>query len=450
MNHQETTSENLNRIIEFRQAVYDQGLLARRDALFDLLDALVAEGPVASFPLLSLSGRFQRKWPSLYAAVEDGRLDSAWLRSYLAQQVPAHGVQVFSLDGTAWARPRARTLDDRQYVYQPTQAVNGGSVCIGYPYSLLEWSPAACSSWSLPLDIRRVASTQTAQELGAIQIKDLAHARQHCTQALDIVAADGKYGHAGFLRSVKDERCGVVVRLRRDRVLYRAPRPPGAKRPRGRPRIHGERFAFRDPQTWGDAAEVVELADPYWGQVRLERWQGLHERKGREVPYDVVRASVHQEREKPPHAIWLAWLAPPTVPAAIQVTTEIIWRAYHQRWPVEPGIRYRKQHLGWTMPQFHSKEAGDRWSELVALAVWLLFLARPVVADQPLPWQKPQQSLTPQRVRQGLRAIFAQIGTPARPPKTRGKAPGWPKGRRRTPKHRFPVVKKQLTAPSVV
>lgn len=68
-----TTPENLNRISEFRQAIYEQGLLSRKDALFDLLDALVAEGPVASFPLLSLSKRFQRKWPSLYGAVEDGR-----------------------------------------------------------------------------------------------------------------------------------------------------------------------------------------------------------------------------------------------------------------------------------------------------------------------------------------------------------------------------------------
>ena len=192
--NQATTKEDINRLIEFRQAVYEHGLLARRDALFDLLDTIVTEGPVASLPLLSLSARFQRQRPSLYAALEDGRLDSAWMHTFLAQQVPAGGVQVFALDGSAWARPRARTLDDRQYVYQPTQAVNGGSVCVGYPYALLEWSPTVGSSWSLPVDIRRVPSTQTAQALGALQVQDLAHARRHCTQALDIIAADGRYG----------------------------------------------------------------------------------------------------------------------------------------------------------------------------------------------------------------------------------------------------------------
>jgi hypothetical protein len=304
--NQTSTKDNFNKIIEFRQAIYDSGVQARRDALFDLLDAMTAEGRVASFPMLSLSSRFRRKWPSLYAAVEDGRLDSAWLRTYLAQQVPQVGIQVFPLDGSAWARPRARTLDDRQFVYQPTAAVNGGSVCIGYPYSVLTWSPEVRSSWSLSIDVRRIASHQTAQALGAEQIKDLAEARQACHTALDIVAADAKYGNSGFLRSVRDERCGVVVRLRRDRVLYHAP-GPRRKGQKGRPRLHGIRFAFKERDTWGTAAETILLEDPDWGQVKLERWNNLHEHKGADVPYDVVRASVHLERDKPPASIWLAW-----------------------------------------------------------------------------------------------------------------------------------------------
>jgi len=442
VNKPTSTKDNFNRIIEFRQAIYESGFDARRDALFDLLDAMVAEGRVASFPMLSLSSHFRRRWPSLYGAVEDGKLNSAWLSTYLALQVPQEGIQVFPLDGSAWARPRARTLDDRQFVYQPTAAVNGGSVCIGYPYSLLAWTPEVRSSWSLSIDVRRVASDQTAQELGAEQIKHLAKARQACSKALDIVAADAKYGNSGFLRSVRSERCGVVVRLRRDRVLYHAP-GPHPKGQRGRPRVHGTRFAFKQSDTWGTPAETIQLEDPYWGQVKLERWNNLHEHKGADVPYDVVRASVHLERNKPPASIWLAWQAPPVVPEDIPITVETIWRTYHWRWPVEPGIRYCKQHLGWTQPQFQTKEAGDRWSDLVALAMWLLFLARPVVEDHPLPWQKPQTGLTPQRVQQGIRAVLDKIGTPARPPKTRGKPAGWLKGRARTPKRRFAVVKKR-------
>jgi len=46
----------------------------------------------------------------------------------------------------------------------------------------------------------------------------------------------------------------------------------------------------------------------------------------------------------------LAWQAPPHIPDSITVTAKTFWLAYTHRWPVEPGIRFRKQHLGWTTP----------------------------------------------------------------------------------------------------
>jgi hypothetical protein len=437
---QETTKQDINKLIEFRQAIYANALQSRRDALFDLLDALLSAGPVSSFAMLSQSDQFRRKWPSLYAAVEDGVLDSNWLRCFLGQQTPQQGICVFPIDGSPWPRPRSRVLDDRQYVYQASSDVNGGTVTVGYPYSLLEWCAEPHSSWSLPVDVRRVPSTQTAQEVGAEQIKALANTRAAYLEVLDIIAADGKYGNAGFLRSVKGLRCGILARLRCDRVLCGSPPPPTGKK--GRPRVHGARFAFKEPDTWGTPDEAIELEDPGWGQVRLERWNRLHEKKGADVPYAVIRASVHLERSQPPAALWLAWLSPEPSPSTISVTVETIWRAYVSRWPVEPGIHFRKETLGWTMPKFQTKEAGDRWTELTAVACWLLYLARPIVEDTPLPWQKPQQRLTPQRVQQGIYPIFALVGSPARPPKRRGKAPGWPQGRHRTPKQRFAVVKK--------
>jgi hypothetical protein len=444
VDNQETTKQDINKLIEFRQAIYANALQTRRDALFDLLDALLSAGPVSSFAMLSQSEQFRRKWPSLYAAVEDGVLDSHRLRCFLGQPAPQQGICVFPIDGSPWPRPRSRVLDDRQYVYQASSDVNGGTVTIGYPYSLLEWCAEPHSSWSLPVDVRRVPSTQTAQEVGAEQIKALANSRAAYLEALDIIAADGKYGNAGFLRSVKGLRCGILARLRCDRVLCGSPPPPTGKK--GRPRVHGTRFAFKEPDTWGTPDEAIELEDPGWGQVRLERWNRLHEKKGADVPYAVIRASVHLKRSQPPAALWLAWLSPEPLPDSITVTVETIWRAYISRWPVEAGIHFRKETLGWTMPRFQTKEAGDRWTELTAIVCWLLYLARPIVEDTPLPWQKPQQRLTPQRVQQSIYPIFALIGSPGRAPKKRGKAPGWPPGRQRALKQRYAVVKKTSAA----
>ena len=155
---------------------------------------------------------------------------------------------------------------------------------------------------------------------------------------------------------------------------------------------------------------------------------------------------MHLERKQPPKALWLAWLAPAQVPVGLTITVETIWRAYVSRWPVEPGLHFRKATLGWSLPRFQNKNAGDRWTALTTIACWVLFLARPIVAEAPLPWQKSQPRLTPQRVQQSLRPIFALIGSPARPPKLRGRAPGWPKGKQRTPKQRYAVVKKTPVA----
>jgi len=438
----QSTQEHLNKIIEFRQAIHANGFGNQRDALIEALDAICITGTITSFPLLSLSKSFRRQWHSLYKALERGAIEDEWLSYYLAEQVPQKGIQYFSLDGTAWPRPRARTMDDRQYVYHPTPAVNGGSICIGYPYSLLDWVPEAHSSWSLSVSVKRIPSEMTAGEMGIAQIRQLSKNRAELKDVLDIVAADGKYGNASFLRPLQSQNCGIVVRLRKDRVLYQSPQPP-QQRKRGRPRVHGERFAFKEPDTWPVPDEDMTFEHAKLGQVKLERWHNLHGKSDADVPFDVIRASVHLERDNPPHPLWLGWQAPASIPENLDINAQVIWLAYTHRWPVEPGIRFRKQHLGWTTPQFQYKETGDRWSWLVALAVWLLFLSRPIVQDHPLPWQRPQIKLTPQRVQQSLPLIFGQFGSPASTPKPRGKSPGWPKGIPRTPKNRFSVVKKQ-------
>ena len=114
--------EQFNKLIEFRQAVYDKGLVWAKDAQFELVDALLFSPPIRSFPELSLSPVFRRQWSSTYDAIERGRQNREWLESYFMRQIPSKGVQVFPLDGTAWPHPAARALEDRQYVYSPTAA----------------------------------------------------------------------------------------------------------------------------------------------------------------------------------------------------------------------------------------------------------------------------------------------------------------------------------------
>jgi len=78
---------------------------------------------------------------------------------------------------------------------------------------------------------------------------------------------------------------------------------------------------------------------------------------------------------------------------------------------------------------------------------WQLWLAREIIEDNPLPWQKPQPTdkLTPGRVAQSFLGLLVEISTPAKPPKPRGKSPGWETGKKRNKKPRYPTVKNTVT-----
>ncbi len=123
---EQPTQEHLNKLIDFRQAIYESGLIRACDAQFELLDALLLSPPIQSFPQLSLSPVFRRRWPSIYAAIKNGRQDETWLEARFQAYVPLTGAQVCSLDESAWPHPQARAMADCQYVYSASPSIDGG------------------------------------------------------------------------------------------------------------------------------------------------------------------------------------------------------------------------------------------------------------------------------------------------------------------------------------
>lgn len=420
--------------------VYRHGLTRARDAVFELVDALLLSGPVHSFAELSQSPVFRRQWPSVYEAVDDGWLDLNWLRRYLATHVPDDPVVVFALDGTTWPHPQAETLADQQYVYNPSSRIrNGKPVVVGHPYSVLSWVEEAGSSWALPVNIERIPSQQSAAEVGVAQVQRLCRDRAaEQGRTLPVITGDAKYGTRHFLGPLRERPCALLVRLRCDRVLRR---PPGPYSGRGRLPKHGPNFAFKRPDTWGAPDAEATFTHSRFGQVRLRRWDHLHMEEDADTPFSVILSEIHLERERPAGPLWLAYQGPAAY------TLPEVWEWYQRRWPCEPATRFRKQRLYWTLPHFQKVEMCDRWTQLVALAEWQLFLARPLVQDCPLPWQLAQKQLTPGRVLQSLGGLFSQIATPAHAPKQRGNAPGWTRGRPRRRPERFPVVRKGSKKP---
>lgn len=452
------TTENLNKLIAFRQAVYHD-LGPARDALFELADAaLLTPAPQSrALAALALNPVFRRQWPSVYEALQDGHPDrAALLRQYARNLiVPSSPSFVSSLqtvgdgrlllagDHTAWPRLEARTLRERTIEHQPNPVPGAKPITVGQGFSTVSWVPEAQGSWALPLLHERIPPTSSplaymAQQLG--QVGEVLWA-QAPEQPAPIVLLDAEYGCAPFVKrlAAMPRRVVCLARLRPNLVLRTTPPPyPG----QGRPAVHGRKFKLKDARTWGTPTEELHLPETVWGEVVIRRWDDVHLSRAGGHPMTVIGLERPHAKgnRRDPRWLWLAWLQ--GMPA--DLTLAQAWPVYFRRYAQDHWYRFAKQSLFWTQPCLKTPEQAETWSDLMPLITWELWLARPAVADQPLPWQKPQANavMTPGRVRQSLAAVFATIGTPAQPPKPRGKSPGWPKGKPRTKAPRYPIVRK--------
>ena len=347
----------------------------------------------------------------------------------LLAEVPCDGPPLLAGDTTLWLRPEAKTLKERTF-----GRGSRGSIGVGQSFSTLAWIPEAEGSWALPLRHERMTSFETPVSKGAFQLK------QVCRYlAVRVLAAyDRAYGNGLFVNATAEIEADLLLRLPGNRCVWGPPPPYSG---RGRPPEHGVKFKFSAPETWPVADESIEVDDPKLGRVKVTRWHNYHFRNSPKRPMDILRVEVLQPkgRKRKFKPIWLAWVRETLLPL------EQLWNKYLRRFALEHWYRFAKQRLHWTLPQVTSQSAMDAWSHLIVLMSWQLWLARDECIDSPLPWQSAQTKLSPGRVAQAFFVILAAIGTPAKPPKPRGKAPGWPKDKPRTPRPRYPIVKKRAS-----
>jgi len=415
---------------QFRQQAYKL-LGAAKDATLELMDAVMTTPRAECLGDFSLNPLFRRQWSSVYEALEDARPEPEKLMQLYIKQMSAVERPILAVDHTLWSRPHAPTLQERTYEHQATAIPGLTPVGLGFGYSTIAWIPEAQGSWALPLRHERITSWDTPITKAAWQLKQvMAHLPQR-----PLVLFDREYGCASFVLQTAHLQADKLMRLRSNRCLYFAPPPYSG---RGRPRSHGEKFKLNDSKTWQVPDFCVQLDDSKLGRLRLRQWQNLHFGASAAHPMTLILlerldiASNHRQA-KP---LWLVWIGENSP------QLEEVWQQYLRRFAIDHWYRLAKQTLSWTLPQLSTPQQCDCWSALMPLLTWQLWLARDLVRDSHLPWQKPLTNLTPGRVAQSMFPLLVKIGTPALAPKQRGKSPGWQKGRKRTPKIRYPVVKK--------
>lgn len=70
----------------------------------------------------------------------------------------------------------------------------------------------------------------------------------------------------------------------------------------------------------------------------------------------------------------LAWIPEADGSWALPSLDEL-WHKYLRRFALEHWYRFAKQRLHWTQPQLSSTQAAERWSDLMPLLTWQLWLA---------------------------------------------------------------------------
>src|SRR3954447_8189095 len=240
----------LHTLHAFRAAVY-QHLGARRDALFEALDAVTLAGPVPSLPYLSLLAPHRRGWGSLYAALAAGRLDTSALRAVVSRYPLDDGQPIYALDTSIWPRNDAETSPERGYYYSAARQSAGQPIVAGWSYAWLAQVSFTHDSWTAPLDVRRVPPPANAHTVAAAQIQALLE-QQPADRPVPLCLFDAGYDPESLARELGDldgAQVAVLVRLRSGRCFYADP----SSRPDvqvGRPRRHGAKFACDDERTW--------------------------------------------------------------------------------------------------------------------------------------------------------------------------------------------------------
>jgi hypothetical protein len=93
----------LKTLQKFREAAY-QLLGTGKDAVMDLMDAVLVTRSVCSFAELSVSPVFRRKWSSLYEGIEDCHPHRQGLMKLYIDEMPKNQRIILAGDHTAYPR----------------------------------------------------------------------------------------------------------------------------------------------------------------------------------------------------------------------------------------------------------------------------------------------------------------------------------------------------------
>jgi hypothetical protein len=267
------TSAALQELQAFRSKLYGC-CTRRRDALFELVDALLTAGTIPSLAYLSLEPIHRRGWGSTYAALAAGQVDAQALRTLLASRQLAGGQPIFAVDVSTWPRCDAEASPARGFYYHPSRHSAGQPIVAGWAYQWIAQLGVARDSWTAPVDARRLHPRDNANQVAVTQVRALVERLPAGQTPLFVFDAGDDPVQLG--QGLAGTGAAILVRLRAGRC-FDADRPPAPRSHKGgRPRRHGAKLDTDDPTSWPAPTAVHVGDDGQFGTVIVQAWEGLH------------------------------------------------------------------------------------------------------------------------------------------------------------------------------
>jgi hypothetical protein len=463
-----------------RQQLYDS-FSSGADSLMNLIDSLCSRQYAQSAVELSLEPAFERKYTSLFKAIDcflPASEDDFATRQQKAIErfsifVPflpkpkKHPFTLTAADATPDTRPYAKTLADRGVIHVPNPAPGNKPIGVGHQYSQLALLPERedyDAPWVVPMSMSRIPTYQTANQIAAMQMRSMLDAKSlPFGDTLTVNVADSSYSKIGYLEPLKHYANHVEInRCANNRKFFYPPTEEQCEH-NGHPTWYGDVFRLQDESTWRepDAREELPWQTRKGRQlsVVLQRWNhllmtGKKDATMHDNPFDIIRCQVLGEDGKPvfKKVLWLLV----TGKRRNEVSLKDAYEAYRQRFDIEHFFRFGKHRLLLNTYQTPDVRHEQNWWELACIAQQLLWLASPLAKNLPRDWERyaPMPKLrkvpSPTQVQRCFPLLIRQFGTPAHSPKPRGislgRAKGWTPGTRAV----HPVVfkgKKNNTEP---
>ena len=428
---------------------------------------------------LSNSPVFHHQFSSVFKAIAGlakNKQELKWIRKLFRQ----HRLKYFPLGARNYLqtdvvnifRQHSPCLKGRQYRHKANNVIAGNQpLGIGFGFSFVNLADFQ-SSWSLPLEVRRIASNEDEILVAVEQIRRIC-ASEEFIRSLNINAADSSYGVAKYISQVSSISNLVnIIRLRHgNKVCSSEHQATG-----GAPQIYGKQYYLIEKSGWKEYKKGEEVSRKYLTsiyekmadesaeieketrggkplKIELKRWKQMKMRTKRgnsmkEVKFEIVGIRVlHRETG--------ARIFNQDVFVAVvgkrghELKIEEIAEVFYHRFDLEVTNRFLKQNLFLENYQTPDVQNLENWAELAQEAMWLLWTASAEVENVCEKWQKYSQPKaekgerkTPSQTRKGLERLILTFEKEGYLPKKCKKGRGREKGKKCERRKQYKVVKK--------